>query len=290
MNIIELMRKYNTNHKCIELLESVRWSNGVTCAYCGSDKTSRKKEIIRQDRHQCSSCKKSFTVTVGTIFHKARKMPEWFLVLALMLNAKKSKSSHEISRDLGIRQATVWEIMNKIRQAMETGESKLLKGIVEMDETYIGGKPRHKGTSKRGRGTSKTAVVGIMERGGQVRTQVINKSQKMNFATLSGILHRNVDVIKSHLITDEYRGYSPMRNIVDHSVINHSVEYVNGDTHTNSIEGFWSLIKRAWFGSHHHYSREKTHLYVAETSYKYNNRDNKNLFIETIKRMTLQGA
>lgn len=285
MTIVEIMKEYGSNQLCIELLERVRWSDGIVCPYCGSHKISKKFEHDRSNRHQCQDCHKSFTVLVGTIFHKARKLPQWFMILGLMLNAKKSKSSYEIARDIGMRQASVWEIMNKIREAMETKESKLLKGIVEMDETYIGGRPNGNGSNKRGRGTDKTPVVGVMERNGEVRTEVIDKGKPMNFKMLSSILEKYVNVIESHLMTDEYRGYVPMNNIIGHSVINHQKEYVNGSIHTNSIEGFWSLIKRAWYGSHHHYNRNNTHLYVAETSYVYNNRDNKNLFMDTLSRM-----
>ena len=289
MTLIEIMKKYSTNKECLKLLENTRWAKKIQCPYCNSYKISKKSEKNRQDRYQCQECAKSFSVTVGTIFHKARKLSEWFMVLTLMLNAKKSLSSYQVARDLGIRQATAWNIMTKIRKAMGTKESKLLKGIVEMDETYIGGKPRKsndkKSDSKRGRGTNKTAVIGMVERNGDVKTEVVNKSDKLSFKTLSGILKRNVDVIKSHLITDEYRGYSPINSIVNHSVINHQLAYSNGMVHTNTIEGFWSLIKRAWYGSHHHYSKEKVHFYVAETSYKYNNRKNNNVFFDTIKRM-----
>lgn len=287
MTIVEIMKKYGNNELCIKLLEQIRWEEGIVCPYCGSHKISTKSEKNQMDRHQCQECNKSFTVLVGTIFHKARKLPEWFMILGLMLNAKKSKSSYEISRDIGMRQASVWDIMNKIRKAMETKESVLLKGIIEMDETYIGGKPR-KGkddNNKRGRGTKKSPVIGIVERDGEVRTEVMGKDDKMNYETLSTILKENVDLIESCLMTDEYRGYSPMSNIINHSVINHQLCYADGMVHTNTIEGFWSLIKRAWYGSHHHYSKTNTHLYVAETSYKYNNRKNGNVFIDMIKRM-----
>lgn len=286
MTIIEIMKEYGTNKLCYQLLENIRWENGVYCPYCESKKTCIKAEKKQNSRYQCQDCHKSFTVTVGTIFHKARKLPEWFMILGLMLNAKKSKSSCEISRDIGMPQNSVWYIMNKIRKAMNTKESTLLKGIVEMDETYIGGKPRGNGDHKRGRGTDKTPIVGMVERSGEVRAEVINKGVSMNFKTLKAIFDRNVDKIKSVLITDEYGGYKAMdKNGVEHKVINHSKIYVNGAVHTNTIEGFWSLLKRAWYGSHHHYNRCNTHLYVAETCYKYNNRGNETLFLDTVNRM-----
>ncbi|NIZ41260.1 IS1595 family transposase [Entomospira entomophila] len=241
MTIIELMKNYGTNELCLELLEEILYKDGIYCPYCNSNKISSKSEKGRTNRHQCQSCQKSFSVTVGTIFHKARKLPQWFMILGLMLNAKKSKSSCEISRDLGMRQASVWEIQNKIRVAMNTKESSLLQGIIEMDETYIGGKPRgNVGKNKRGRGTNKTAVVGLQERGGEVRVEVVDREKdSMNFKTLKRIFDNNVDKIKSVLVTDEYLGYAPMAsNGVSHFVINHSEKFVAGDIHTNSIEGF----------------------------------------------------
>ena len=286
MNVIQVIRKFKNNEACIKMLESIRWANGITCAYCNSDKVTVKKENNRSSRHQCHSCNKSFTVLVGTIFHKVRKLPEWFGVLAIMLNAQKSASTYQIARDIGMRQASVWDIMTKIRKAMESGESELLKGIVEMDETYVGGKS--KGISKRGRGTDKTPVIGIVERGGKVVAKAMNKT-RLTYKELSGFLETKVDLIKSHLMTDEYRGYAPISSIIEHSVINHSQTYVLGDVHTNTIEGFWSLLKRAWYGSHHHWSKENTYLYVAETCYKYNNRKNDNVFIDTLKRMIGKG-
>ncbi|NIZ19268.1 IS1595 family transposase [Entomospira culicis] len=288
MTIVEIIRKYQTQEQCIQFLEKARWAEGVICPYCNSTKTGAKKESNRSPRHQCYSCQKSFSVTSGTIFDNAKLLPQWFQILALMLNAKKSLSSYQISRDLGLRQGTALKIQNKIRVAMNTKESILLQGIIEMDETYIGGKPRgNVGKNKRGRGTNKTAVVGVQERGGEVRVEVVDREKEsMNFKTLKRIFDDNVDKIKSILVTDEYLGYAPMgNNGVSHFVINHSERFVAGDVHTNSIEGFWSLIKRAWYGSHHHYSKKNTHLYVGETSYVYNNRKNKNLFIDTIEKM-----
>lgn len=242
-----MIKTYDTREKCIKFLETIRWGDKIVCPYCNSHKISNRAEKSeRIDRHQCQVCKKSFTVLVGTIFHKAHKLPEWFQILILTLNSKKGESSYQVARNLGMRQATVWHIQKRIREALSTKESELLKGIIKMDETYIGGKPRLKGSSKRGRGTNKTPVVGLTERNGEVRTQVIGVNDKMNFKTLERIFKNNVDTIKSVLITDEYRGYSPMAaSGVSHAVINYQIEYVNGDIYTNTIEGFWSLIKRA---------------------------------------------
>ena len=286
MTIIEACNKYGNTADCVALLERIRWADNVTCPYCQSQSVRLNTEAKRvTKRHHCNECRKSFTVLTGTIFHKAHKLDRWFIILALMLNAKKSRSSCEMSRDIGMRQASVWAIMTKIRQAMATKESELLKGLVEMDETFIGGKPRGI-DNPRGRATGKTPVLGMIERGGKVRTSVVQKGKSLNFKTLKRVIDQNIDTVQSVLLTDEYPGYSPAaRHGIKHMVMNHTKGYAVGAIHTNTIEGFWSLIKRAWYGSHHHYHRSNAHLYVGETSYVFNNRNNDNVFMDTIKRM-----
>lgn len=173
MNILELIKKFPTQEACIKHLEQVRWNGKPLCVYCGSDKVCKKTEK-NKERLQCWGCKKSFSVTVGTIFHHTHiELQKWFLVMSLMLNAKKGLSAYQIARDLGMRRPTVWSMMHRIRKAMASDQSELLSGIVEMDETYIGGKPRPKNNKddddftplKRGRGTDKGCVIGMIERG-----------------------------------------------------------------------------------------------------------------------------
>ena len=288
MKVIEVIKKFDTNEKCLAYLEKARWTKGITCPYCNSARISKKTEKDRQSRHQCQTCHKAFTVTVGTIFHSAKKLPEWFQILALMLNARKSLSSYQIARDLNITQCSAWKIQNKIRKAMQTGESELLKGIIDMDATCTGDKPGFNELGKPGRGSDKLPVVGMVERGGNVKTQVVNDENKtLNFKTLEGIVKSHIDTVKSVLITDDFKPCRPMKDLVlAHPVINHSQGYVREKViHTNTIEGFWSLLKRVWYGSHHHYSRDKAHLYVGETACKANNRKNENVFVDTIKRI-----
>lgn len=291
MNIMELLKKYGTQEHCIELLEHVRWGNDSVCAYCGSKKVYRQSEKNRQPRWKCNACHKSYSVTVGTIFHGTHlELSYWFAVLSLMLNAKKSLSSYQISRDIGIRQGTVLKVQNRIREAMSGKQGRLLKGIVEMDETYIGGRPRKSNMrknnrpAKRGRGADKLPVVGVVERGGDVVAKVV-KGARLGTETLESVVKATVDTAESHLVTDDYKGYSSMAAILPHSVANHSVAYSFNGIHTNNIEGFWSLLKRAWYGQHHHYSKANARLYVAEASYKYNNRKNENSFSDMIETM-----
>lgn len=174
----------------------------------------------------------------------------------------------------------------KIRDSM-TEQGDLLSGIVEMDETYIGGKPR-KGAnrdndpkggnkSKRGRGTDKTPVVGMVERGGRVRAKVQPKD-KLKFKDLKKIVRENIDFKNSTLMTDEYRGYTPFKNIIDHKTINHQVSYAIGNIHTNTIEGFWALLKRGIVGQYHKVSIRYLNKYIDEFCFRYNHRKNKNVF------------
>ena len=164
---------------------------------------------------------------------------------------------------------------------MASDESWLLQGIVEADETYVGGKPR-KGnkrdddnSNKRGRGTKKTPVIGAVERGGRVVARV---TDDLGGKGVVRFLKDTVDPQGTLLITDEYRAYNAAGSIFQRAVINHQKAYADGDTHTNTIEGFWSLIKRAWYGSHHHYTKRYMPLFVAETCWKYNNRRNADPF------------
>jgi len=282
MNILELFQTFQTQEQAVEHLERVRWHGRPVCPYCRSEHICPHASGDRKgQRWQCQDCTRAFAVTVGTIFHGTHiPLKSWFLVLALMLNAKKSASSCQIARDLGIRQPTVWSMMHRARTAMlgDADQSALLHGIVEADETYIGGKPR-KGNkraddkpSKRGRGTMKAAVVGVIERGGRVVARAARMGDLSNKG-LAGFIMRFVDTQASLLITDEYSGYQGIGRLMRHATINHSVSYADGQVHTNNIEGFWALVKRAWYGSHHHYSRKYLPLYIAEACYKFNMRD-----------------
>ena len=207
------------------------------------------------------------------------------MAISLILNAKKGIAARQLARDLDVNKNTAWYLAMRIRKAMiETKQRELLQGIVEMDETYIGGKPR-KGIArqnpKRGRGTSKTPVVGMAERNGSVRAEVIH-SRKLDNRTLSSLVRKNIDVSSTKLITDEYTGYIGMSRIVRHEVVNHTVWYVDGYKHTNSIEGFWALLKRGITGQYHKVSIKHLPKYLDEFCYRYNNRENEDLFGMTL--------
>ena len=218
----------------------------------------------------------------GTIFCKTRvPLQKWFLAIVLVVNAKKSLSSHQLARDLDLTQQTALYIQQRIRAAMMDGRAELLQGVIEADETYIGGKPRkanqreHRKPAKPGRGTTKTAVLGAVERGGKVVAQA---TASVSGKAIVGFLKRNMDPKGSLLITDQYPAYNSTKGFTSHAVINHSVAYVQGMVHTNTIEGFWSLLKRAWYGTHHHYAVKYLPLYVSEGCWKYNHRHDHDAF------------
>ena len=281
MNLISVFNQFPTQQACIDHLEAIRWPAKAFCPLCGSDHVARKVEAGRQGRWNCHSCTSSFNVLSGTIFQKTKiPLQKWFLAISLMANAKKSLSSYQLSRDLELNQKTAWFMQQRIRAAMASDEGALLQGIIEADETYVGGKPRYKNkNNKRGRGASgKTSVVGAVQREGEVRAEVTEDTKGK---TVLGFIEQSVEVEESSLITDEYKAYLNAYKLMPRRVIKHDEGYVDPDDktlHTNTIEGFWSLLKRAWYGSHHKYTKSWSPLFVAEAVWKYNHRKDNDSF------------
>lgn len=299
-SLVEVYRRWPTQADCLAHLEKVRWVEKPMCAYCGADTVCKKTEDGRRDRLQCWSCQKSFSVTVGTIFHNSHvDLQRWFLLISLMFSAKKGLSAMQAARNLEMRRPTVWSMMHRIRAAMKD-DGKLLAGIVEMDEAYIGGKPRKNNRrdddtpggdkSKRGRGTDKAPVIGIVERGGRVKATPVDKSE-MTAEALAAFIRASVDLPNSVMNTDEYSGYNGINSMVIHRRVNHAREYVTNDLysaqyggiHTNGIEGFWAIVKRAIYGQFHHVSRKYLALYIAEIVFRFNVRKNQNGFSDLLQ-------
>ena len=276
MNLFEVIRRFPDQQACIDHLESIRFANGTYCPLCGSvENVKRKKENNLVGRWNCHDCHKSFNVLSGTIMQGTHiPLQKWFVAISLVVNAKKGLSSYQLARDLELNQKSAWYMQQRIRAAMASDQAPMLAGIIEADETYVGGKPRK--ANKRddfprgGQGKSdKTPVIGAVERDGNVIAQVAND------LTGKGILDFIQNTIRPDakiLITDEYKPYRIVRDLMPHGVVNHQREYVNGPFHTNTIEGFWSLLKRAWYGTHHKYTVGFMPLFVAEASWKYNHR------------------
>lgn len=277
MNLLAVMTRYPNQRACIAHLERVRWGNKPACPYCGSLDVARKKEGRLIGRWNCHDCKDSFNVLAGTVMQKTKiPLVKWFAAIALVVNAKKSLSSCQLARDLQMNQGTAWYLMQRIRSAMAADQGGFLRGVVEADEAYLGARPRKPNersaprNNPRGRGTSKTPVLGAVERNGRVKAMVADDATGR---TVLEFIKNSVDPEGSVLVTDEYRPYQAVRPYMTHVVVNHSDHYSDrSGGHTNTIEGFWSLLKRAWYGQHHHYQRQYSPLYVAEAAWKYNHR------------------
>jgi len=296
MNIVKIYELFPTNNDCIAHVEKVRWGDTPTCPYCKStNQTPLKSE---KKRYHCNNCNTSFSVTVGTIFHHTHlPLQKWFVAISIVINAKKGLSARQLGRDLNVNKDTAWRMAMKIRDAMsQIKQLELLTGIVEADETYIGGKPR-KGNStkgdgggaggglKRGRGTKKTPVVGMVERNGNIRAKSFHK-KRLTSKNLKALVRENVDVENSTLFTDQYKGYLGIKRMMPHKVIDHSAWYVDGEVHTNTIESFWALLKRGIVGQYHKVSMRYLPKYINEFCYRWNHRkdDAADIFSLTLQR------
>lgn len=284
MNVFTIAQKFQTQEACIEHLENVRFGIEPYCPLCGTvGECKPKRERAKVGRWNCHACKSSFNVLSGTIFQGTHiPLQKWFVAISLIMNAKKSMSSHQLSRNLSLSQKSAWYMQQRIRSEMANKQGLLLlEGIIEADETYVGGKPRKPNKRKddkphkRGRGTDKTPVIGAVERKGRVVAQV---ATDLTGRGIMAFIKKNVDPERSELITDEYKAYNTVKTIMLHSSIDHKKAFSENGVHTNTIEGVWSLLKRAWYGSHHHYTKQYTPLFVAETTYKYNARKDDQIF------------
>ncbi len=296
MNLIDVNEKFKTEEACWDYLEQMRWPNGIRCVTCGNDKVSvitrkvtKATENKRGKLYTClePTCQQQFSATSGTIFHDSHlPLTKWFLAVALIADAKKGVSANQLKRHLGIGSyKTAWYLAHRIRKAMEESEGSLLaarlKGTVEVDETYVGGKydPRRKRAKY-----DKPAVMGLIERGnsGRVRTMRLKTVSK---ETLVGTILNHTEQ-DAHIMTDQHQGYKTVGKIRKHDSVNHiKEEWVRGNVHTNSIENYWSLFKRGLIGSFHQVSVKHLERYMAEFDYRFNNRKDTDIFIKTIARM-----
>ena len=270
-----------------ECFENARWPDGTHCPRCGSNSpykiTPKKGSKTRKGLYTCSSCRKQFTVTVGTVFESSHvSLKKWLMAICLMSASKKGISAHQIHRMLGITYKSAWFMMHRLRYAMtQLPLKEKLCGTVEVDETYIGGKGH-----KRGRGSEKKMiVVSLVERNGDVLSK---HAETVTTKELKGYIRDNVDK-DSEIMTDEFRSYKGLdKEYKRHGVINHGKkQYVNGDIYTNTAEGYFSLLKRGINGIFHHVSKKHLHRYLNEFDFRWNLRKLDNS-IKTI--LTIQGG
>jgi transposase-like protein len=267
---------FSMPENCMNYLVARRpeWKDGVVCPTCGSTTVGFLKNQLRW---QCSNRhpKRQFSVKVGTIFEDSPLgLDKWLPCVWLITNCKNGISSYEIGRDLGVTQKTAWFMLHRVRLAHQGKDGGKLSGEVEVDETFIGGKSRNMHKSKRARvitgtgGKDKTVVMGMVERGGKVRAFVMDGRKRKD---LQPAIRGHIEA-GSAIFSDELKSYNGLESDYQHAVINHAVEYVNGNVHTNTMENFWSLLKRGLHGTY--VSVEPFHLfrYIDEQAFRYNNR------------------
>jgi transposase-like protein len=298
MNLLDIYKELNTEAKCLDFLEHMRWPGGVKCLACDSDRITpitakgrknRKTGERGPDRklYQCNECRFQFTATTGTVYHDTHlPLSKWFLAIALITESKKGISANQLSRALGVQYRTAWHLAHRIRKAMVEADRPKLKGIVEIDETYIGGKQR----GHRSKLKNKDVVIGVRERGGPVR-YVHTPDNKAD--TVYQVIADNVAKDAQAIMTDE----SPIYNFketqfhnVRHERIKHKDKiYVRGDVHTNTVESAFSLFKRGLTGAFHKVSLKHLQRYLEEFAFRFNNRKSPDLFGMTVRRMALAG-
>ena len=264
---------FSKPENCNAFMIAMRWPDGqVRCPTCGAEKVTY---LAKQNRWKCYSKhpRPQFSLKVGTIFEDSPLgLDKWLTAIWLIANAKNGISSYELSRHLGIMQKSAWHMLHRIRLAMQNGTINKLSGSVEVDETFIGGKARNMHASKRKHlgtgGAGKVAVMGLLERHGEVRTMVVSNVRRKS---LHGEVSKHVEQ-GSRVYSDALNSYNRLEEEYIHNVINHSEEYVRGHVHTNGIENFWSLLKRTLGGTY--ISVEPFHLfrYLDEQAFRFNRR------------------
>ena len=267
----EAVALYADEQKAFERVRDRRWPEGVSCPHCASMAV---RFMEKRRVWQCNDCRKQFSAKTGTIFEDSPiPFKKWLPAIWLIANCKNGISSHEIARDLGVTQKTAWFMLHRIRLAMQTGTFEKLSGHVEVDETYIGGKARNMHYGKRKSknrigGAGKAMVMGFIERGGKVVTKHVD-----GLDTRKAANHvRNTVDETSKLFTDSLDVYRELPFYYEHQMVNHAVQYVRGNVHTNTLENYWSLLKRSLGGTY--VSVEPFHLfrYLDEQAFRYNQR------------------
>ena len=276
MNLVELIQAFGTDEKCRERLEQLRWPTGIECPRCQGKTISH---IEKRDQFDCDSCRYQFSVTAGTIFHDSHlPLSKWFLATYIICESKKGISANQLKRMLNVTYRTAWHLCHRIRAAMKEGTVRPISGIVEVDETYVGGKVRGRG---RGYRENKTMVLGAIQRGGEVRFKVDKRNDRK---TLHAFIKAVVDDKAEAIHTDEWQAYKGIADAnTRHETVNHKAEeWVRAEVHTNTVEGVWSLFKRSIVGSYHQLSEKHMNAYLDEFAWRFNQRDNPYLFRDTL--------
>ena len=292
MTIAQFEELFPHEDACKDYLAANRWPDGIRCPRCGNDQVNELATMTY--KWECSLCAAGnsyrFSVLVGTIFENTNKpLRQWFRVMHMMLTSKKGISALQVCRVMGFGSYKTAHMMcSKIRTALGDQEFKQLVGYVEVDETFVGGKAHNKHRGPGGKGGmghrgphGKAVVIGAVKRKGNVIARVIENTR---METLEAFMRLAVSTRVSLVSTDEYGGYARIGRQYPHGIVNHTRgQYVHGAIHTNTIEGFWSIVKRGIVGTFHKVSKKYLQLYVNEFEFRYNNRKNADIFGAAIR-------
>jgi len=279
--LADLLKAIPNEDAAVDHFTAMRWKDGEFCPYCGSTKIYHfARKPGKHPVYKCADkdCRQRFSIKVGTIFEDTKiPLQKWMIAVWFITSHKKSIASTQLARDIGVTQKTAWFMMHRLRHAVRTRSfNRQLGGIVEMDETFVGGKARNRHIGKRGNsgvtgGTGKAVVAGAIERGGDLVASVV---ENVRADTLSNFAVANISPKVETVVTDKWVGYKHLGRVFPHVAIDHAAgEYVIGKFHTNSIEGYWSQLKRQIFGIHHFVSGKHLFRYVDESAWRHNKRE-----------------
>jgi transposase-like protein len=284
VNLVSLIEQFGSEDRCRTYLEALRWPDEMKCPRCQSDKIS---QIVKRNQFDCDACRYQFSVTAGTIFNDSHlPLWKWFLCVYLLCESKKGMSANQISRTLSISYKTAWYLCHRIRSAMREINPEPLDGIVEVDETYVGGRVRGRSQSETKK--QKQVVVGIKQRNGELR---FFKAEDAKSGTLARYIRENVSGDVDVIMTDEWSAYpgalaqAGFDSSRHRTICHRDGIYVDGDITTNGIESAFSLLKRGIIGSWHKVSAKHLPAYLDEMTFRFNNRENPYLFRDTLMKL-----